>query len=103
MYKYFAFILILFSCSKQEKVLSTNASITGIDLTLSACSGGYIVKLDDSSVTYQWEPKLSTSQEDFGIGNIDKYPIKIKMEYDPAFTKCSLFDGYIDITALTIE
>jgi hypothetical protein len=96
------------SCEKESTgntTGQTEATITGIDLTLTPCSGGYVVKLADGSATYQWDPKLSENMNDFGISTIpiSDYPIKIKMNYETNLKICSIFSGFITVSALTIE
>ncbi len=100
-------LIIVFSflsCKKESRDAEIEATITGIDLTLSACSGGYIVELADGTAKYQWEPTRS-NMDDFGISDIPitDYPIRIKMDFKIALTKCTIFDAFIDISQLTIQ
>lgn len=83
--------LLLFSCmpKKQEQYYQAAGTITGYDLTMCACCGGYLVKMEGNDSVYRFYHFP-------GGTDIDSthFPTKVKFNY----LKTSGCGGYPIIT-----
>ena len=89
----FVLSMTLFSCHKEnETSVDHNATLIGFDLTLTACSGGIIVKMDNQTGFFQWD----FASNDFGIDDNTSFPLKVKISYHST-NICSISEGWIVI------
>jgi hypothetical protein len=98
----FALFLYMLGCTSDQKdsidFQGIEAMITRYDLTLTPCSGGWIINLVDGSATYQWEDTEKLLDLDPQTQN--GLPQKVSMQFTIDKKRCSIFDGFIDVTQI---
>jgi len=84
------------SCKKNEPAYMNNAQITGYDLRLCVCCGGYVVTIDNVP-----NPNGSTFflagqfPSNFVLDANPTYPVAIKLDWQTDTAKC--YGNYIKI------
>ena len=103
-------LLVFSSCTEQISPVTkgVDATITGIDMSLCACCGGYLISLDETAETsdlvagdfYQWNGQPEELRE-----KIDglEFPISVKITYEVLDDNCSTSSGWIDISKLKVK
>ena len=81
----FLIIVSLTSCDKENDSYRSTGIITGADLTMCACCGGWIIFIDDVRYLFDTLPKSSNL-------NIDKetFPLKVRLDWELTNSGCPL-------------
>lgn len=88
-------LIISVSCSKNddEKTYKSVGIIEGIDMTMCACCGGYIIKIENK--TYRFQDEFP-NKENLDLENL---PINVNLDWELKKDPCSSFN-IITISAI---
>jgi hypothetical protein len=88
---YLILILLLIACTEDEEVkakFESSGLITGLDLTLCGCCGGYIIEMDTK--TYRCLPAdLPETFREFLAGVDFSFPLQVRMTWSLKEYSCS--------------
>lgn len=85
-------LIISVSCSNNdEKTYKSVGIIEGIDMTMCACCGGYIIKIDTKKYLVQEE---LPNKENLDLNNL---PITVKLDWELKKEAC---DNHITVSAI---
>ena len=82
------FILLFFSVSfnscKKEPAYMNDGILTGFDQRVCACCGGLMITFSNNITPYSADFKLIDNWSEIGIQPGDKFPVYIKVDWEPA-------------------
>lgn len=80
-------ITIMIACTKENEDYKSVGKVTGVDLTMCGCCGGWIIYIEDIRYLIDSMPKNS----DINLAT-ETFPITVKLDWQLVSTGCSAFN-----------
>ena len=75
-------LMVVFSCSKEDNYMSSG-TITGIDMSLCMCCGGWFIEIDNTTYRFNKLPDHC----DLNLEN-EIFPITVKLDWEKEINLC---------------
>ena len=75
-------LMVVFSCSKEDNYMSSG-TITGIDMSLCMCCGGWFIEIDNATYRFNKLPDHC----DLNLEN-ETFPITVKLDWEKEINPC---------------
>ena len=75
-------LMVVFSCSKEDNYMSAG-TITGIDMSLCMCCGGWFIEIDNATYRFNKLPDHC----DLNLEN-ETFPITVKLDWEKEINPC---------------